>query len=410
MRKDNKGWTPSNETPRLRMAEGAQSLFADDERKRFSLNRDARNTVIMGVSMLAVFVLSVLFTFNLLHPNFSAAWVSQMVIRRMRDIVDLFSGNRLQSGIHFFLCQFVTPMIAGVALGASGACFQGVFRNPIASPTMLGVEAGGSLGATIYALFFYVPPLAMLLRTSYEGYAIELGAMTAWQKYGQYFFVLIGCVVVTMIVMSLLNASGRGRVGMTPMIVGGMVFTGTITSMISMAQFYVMASGGSPMITETVRALQLGTFQNISSPALLLMFSVLVLVPFTAMLVFSARLNVIVLGDQEARVMGVSINRDRYILVMLSALMTAAVVAFCGSINFVGLVVPHFARMASGNDFRRLVPASAFLGGIFMLLAHVLSYMLNGMLNAGSIVSIVGAVVFFVFMTRYRRKGNADWS
>ena len=88
--------------------------------------------------------------------------------------------------------------------------------------------------------------------------------------------------------------------------------------------------------------------------------------------------------------------------------MTAAVVAFCGAISFIGLIAPHFARMVAGNDFRCLVPASAFLGGIFMLLACDLSYMMNGMLNAGNIVNITGAAFFLVFMTRYRRKGNAD--
>ena len=384
--------------------------FDAAERKRFSIGRDARNTMLLGVAMLIILVLSTLFTVNLLHPDLSAAWMSRMIIRRMRDIVDLFSGNHLQSGINFFLCQFVCPMLAGIALGASGACFQGIFRNPIASPTMLGVEAGGTLGSTIYVLFFYVPPLASLLGATYEGYVIELGAMTIWQKYAQYFSVLIGCVVVVIIVMSLTKASGRGRVGMTPMMVGGMVFTGTITSIISLAQFYIMTVGGDPLIRDTVRSLQLGTFQNISTPMLLLIFSVFILIPFTATIVLSSRLNIIALGDQEARVMGVNINRDRYILVILSALMTAAVVAFCGSINFVGMIFPHFARMAAGADFRRLVPASAFLGGIFMLLAHDISYMLGGILNVGVIVSIIGAIVFTVFMTRYRRKGNADWS
>ena len=79
----------NNETPRLRMKRGA-ALFRDEEQKRFSLNRDTRNTLIAGIAMLVVFVLSVLLVFNLLHPNLSAAWVAQGVARRVRDIVDLF--------------------------------------------------------------------------------------------------------------------------------------------------------------------------------------------------------------------------------------------------------------------------------------------------------------------------------
>jgi iron complex transport system permease protein len=389
---------------------GGAVLFREEEQKRFSLRRDTRNTLIAGLAMLVVFVLSVLLVFNLLHPNLSAAWISQGVARRVRDMVDLFSGNRLESGIHFFLCQFICPMLAGIALAASGACFQGIFRNPMASPTMLGVESGGSLGALAYALFFYAPPLSGLLTATYEGYAMEYGAMTIGQKYGQYFFVLAGCVVIVIVVMSITKAAGRGRISTVPMMVGGTVFTGTITSLITMVQYYLTIRGGNPMIISVAQSLQLGSFQNISTPWLLLCFSVPVFLPFIALVILSPRLNVISLGEEEARLLGVDTGRDRMLLVMLSTLMTAAVVAFCGAISFIGLIAPHFARMAVGNDFRRLVPASAFVGGIFMLLACDLSYMINGILNAGNIVNVTGAAFFLIFMTRYRRKGHADWA
>jgi len=398
-----------NEAPRLSLSHGDGS-FREEEDRRFSMRRDTRNTIICGAAMIVIFILSVFLVFNLLSPTFSTAQVYQGAAIRIRDMVDLLSGNRLESGIHFFLCTFICPMIAGIGLAASGACFQGIFRNPMASPTMLGVESGGSLGAMVYALFFYQPPLSGLLSASYEGYSIEYGAMTALQKYGQYFFVLLGCVSMVIIVLLITKSSGRGRISTVPMMVGGAVFTGAITSLITMAQYYLTIKGGDQTLIATIQSLQLGQFTNISAPLLLVCFSIPVILPFILLLILSPRLNVISLGEEDARLLGVNTGRDRLILIMLATLMTAAIIAFCGAIGFVGMVAPHFARMFAGSDFRRLVPASAFLGGIFLLVACDLSYMLGGFLNAGNIVNIGGGAIFMLFMTRYRRKGNADWA
>ena len=126
------------------------------------------------------------------------------------------------------------------------------------------------------------------------------------------------------------------------------------------------------------------------------------------LMLMCGRLNLIAFGEEEARMMGVDLGLERTVIVLLSTVMTAAVVAFCGAISFVGLIVPHLARHVAGNDFRRLTPACAFLGGLFLLLAFDLSYMLNYVVNAGLIVNVAGGGIFLISMIRYRRRGHAD--
>lgn len=108
--------------------------------------------------------------------------------------------------------------------------------------------------------------------------------------------------------------------------------------------------------------------------------------------------------------MGVNVGRDRLIMIILTTIMTGTTIAFCGQISFIGLMVPQFARFFVGTNYKYLLPASAFLGGIFMLLAFDIYYTLNFAFTVGTYVNAVGSIAFLIFMIRYRRKGHADWT
>lgn len=393
----------------LHMEQDEARLFRNTEKKRVSFSYGRRRAILCGVALAVLYVLSVFFTVNLFNGNLSLAWVAKHALRRAADIVDLLTGSHLQSGIHFWLCQFTTPVVAGMALAVSGACFQALFHNPMASPTMLGVEAGGTLGATIYVTLFYAPMLSGLLAPSYEGYALEYHAMTVWQKYGQCFTTFAGCLTVVLVVMLLVKVLGRGKIRTVPLIICGTIFSSSVSSLLNVILYYESVSGGNPMIITEIQSMQAGSFQSISTPLLLACFAVPALLPMALLLPLSGRLNILAFGEEEARLLGVNTGGERFALILLSTLMTAAVVAFCGAISFVGLIIPHVARYIAGSDFRHLVPASAFLGGIFLLLAYDLSYMLNGLLDAGAIINVCGGVIFVVFMARYRRRGHGQF-
>ena len=400
----------ADEHIRVKSYDEPESMFTRDNGSEYKISKQTKRVWMLFIILLVLLVASILLLGNVLYPNFSLAWVADYVRRRINDIVDLLAGNHLQSGILYFVCQFIAPVLAGMALAVSGSGFQAVFHNPMASPTMLGVQAGGTMGATIFALFFYKPMLATLLSYSYADYAYEYNSMSIWQKYGQYFFVLAGCVTVVLVVMLISKLSGRGRISTVPLMIGGTIFSTSISSIINMIQYYETIAGGNAMVIAQIQTMQAGAFQNILEPELLLCFMVPVLVPMVIIFLLRSRLNIIAFGDQQARLMGMNVGRERLVFVLLSTIMTAAVVAFCGNISFVGLVVPHFARQIVGNDFKHLIPASACLGGIFMLAAYDISYMLNSYLNVGVVVGIVGGIIFTVTMTVYRRRGNADWA
>lgn len=383
-----------------------EPIFGELEERRVSFSPEVRRVILSGAAMIVLYVLSILLTINLFTGNLSLAWLAKHILRRVEDIIDLFTGNHLQSGIHFWLCQFAAPVVAGMALGASGACFQALFRNPMASPTMLGVETGGTLGAAIYLLLFYTPSLSGLLQASYEGYAFEYHAMSLLQKYGQYFSVFCGCILVVLVVLALVKIAGHGKISTVPLMIGGTLFTSSSSAVLNVLLYYEEITGSDPTIISELQAMQAGAFRFITSPVMLGCFAALALLPLPVLLPLSGRLNILAFGEDEARLLGVSTGGERFAFILLSTVMTAAVVAFCGAISFLGLIVPHVARYLVGSDFRKILPESAFLGGIFLLLAVDLSYMLNGYIDPGLIVNTIGGFVFMVYMTKYRRNGH----
>ena len=391
---------------RLNMEREEEQLFRSEERRRVHFSRERRRVLLCGAALAVLYVLSVLLTVNLYNGNLSLAWLAKHLLRRTADIVDLLTGSHLQSGIHFWLCQFATAAVAGMALAVSGACFQALFHNPMASPTMLGIEAGGTLGAAIYLMLFYTPMLSGFLSASYEGYALEYHTMTVWQRYGQYFTVFAGCITVVLAVMLLVKVVGRGKISTVPLMIGGTIFTTSVSSILNVLLYYESTSGGSTMIIAELQAMQMGSFMPIATPALLACFAVPALLPMAVIFPLSGRLNILAFGEDEARLLGVSTGGERFVLILLSTIMTAAVIAFCGAVSFIGLIIPHIARYLVGSNFRHLVPASAFLGGIFLLLAFDLSYLFNGYLDAGAITNLAGGLIFVVLMTRYRRRGH----
>lgn len=365
------------------------------------------------IFMVAALILSFLLVSDFTAQDYSIAYAAKYAIRRVNDLVDLFAGNHVQTAIHSFLFQFLCAVLAGIALSVAGACFQGVFQNPMASPTMLGVQSGGTLGGTIYVMFFYTPMLSTILAAgsgnAYEIYAAEYHAMSLFQKFGQYFFTLGGCVAVVFIVMLMAKVAGRGRISTVPLMVGGTIFSSCVSNIVNLLQYYLSVSGADETLTETVQSLQSGTFEPIIQPFLMLSFFITAFIPLIFSVAGTHKLNVLTFGEEEARAMGISVQNTRIYYVIVSTFLTASVIAFAGNINFIGLIVPHFARLIVGNDFKYLVPASAFLGGIFMLLAWDASYMTGFVVNTGMIVSVAGSAIFTVFMIRYRRQGHADW-
>lgn len=273
------------------------------------------------------------------------------------------------------LPRILAAMLVGSALSVSGAAYQGMFRNPMVSPDILGVSAGASFGAA----------LAMLL--SLGSVAMQLCA----------FGTGLTAVGITYAIGALFAKKGDS---VLVMILGGIIIGTLFTSFVSIIKFVADPYNTLPAITFWL----MGSLATISMSDLrVASFPIL-----TGMAVLCAlrwNLNVMSFGDEEARAMGVRTGALRFTVVVCATLMTAAAVSISGVIGLVGLIVPHLARLLVGPNYTHLVPVSIVLGALFLLGVDDLARVMFAVeIPLGIVTSIIGAP-FFLFLLFNTRKG-----
>ncbi len=274
------------------------------------------------------------------------------------------------------LPEVLLALGAGAALGASGASLQGVFRNPLADPFLLGISSGGTVGAAFVFVFQVdvpqqdlVLPLFAFLGSLATGAVILLAARS---RFGSVETLLLTGVALSSFLSSvlslllLLNPTGSLQV-----------------------DFWLLGNIGSG--TWPVDGIVLGT----------------VLITGTLLALQGRELNLLQLGNDVAQSLGVDARRVRMRLILLTSLTTAVAVAFTGVIGFVGLVSPHIVRRLFGTDYRLVVPGSAIIGGAFLLGARDLSLWVfpSSVLPIGIFTAFAGAP-FFAYLL-YRRRAGA---
>jgi len=274
------------------------------------------------------------------------------------------------------LPRAVLAGLVGATLAYSGATYQGIFRNPLAEPYLLGVAAGAGLGATIVIISpvaYSFGPLSPVPAAAFAG-AIAAVAVT-------YLLARVGPLVP-----------------ITTLILAGVAVGSIATAVIS----YLMLTHEER--TLSVLSWLLGGFGTASWERVWL------LLPYAAMgglllLPFGRTLNVLQLDEEQARQLGVNVEAVKVSLLAVASLATAAAVAVSGIIGFVGLVVPHVARLLWGPDYRRLLPLSAMLGASFLILADLLARSLAPPheMPVGIITAFVGAPFFLYLLRRQRR-------
>jgi iron complex transport system permease protein len=262
--------------------------------------------------------------------------------------------------------------ITGAALAAAGASYQGLFRNPLADPYLVGVAAGAGLGATL-ALVFNLPN--SYLGLSAVPIAAFLGALLT-----------VGLVVLSAQV-------GRTMPVSTTLLAGVAIgaFASAFTTLIMLS---------SPDGLRRSFNWLLGGYAGGGWQSVLIVLPHLV-VGLAAVQLNARALNVLQLDEDQARQLGVNVERVKLTLVVAATLMTSAVVAFGGLIGFVGLIVPHSLRLLGGPDYRRLIPLSAIGGAAFLILADLVARTIVAPqeLPVGVVTAIAGAP-FFVFLLR----------
>ncbi len=393
---------------RLNIQQQDERQYSSREAARLTVGHEGKVLIILGVLLVLLFLFSLLFLLNVTYRTPSAAWLIENARIRMQGVFDLLTGSHAESGTKFMIVQFLSIVLSGGALAASGALYQGVFHNPMASPTLLGVQSGGSFGMTVYSLYFLTPGAIQVVE--YEEVQTMIDGQTILQRYEGQLFVFAGCLLAVVVVVGIARLAGHGKVNTVALLLGGSVFSSLISTLTNAMQLTGSAYHAGSAAEGAATSLMKTTFGSISSPSILAMMGIPILISMVLVILMSGRINLIVFGETEAKTAGVNVERDRTILILLSTLLTSSVIAFCGQAAFIGLISAVLARRLTGPDYRYLLPASIFLGGIILLIAYDACYAVGFDVDAGSMAGILGGIIFLVMITVNRRRHNADWA
>lgn len=271
--------------------------------------------------------------------------------------------------------RILAAILVGVALAGAGAAYQGLFRNPLVAPDILGVSTGAGLGAVL-GIFLSLPVAGIQLLAFFGG---------------------LGTVSLVYVVAK----SVGGRDPVLVLVLSGVVIGALAGALISLLKVLADPYDQLPAIVFWL----LGSLAGIKAGDLMgaVPFALAGLVP---LILLRWRMNVMALGDEEAHSLGVDARRLRLILIFCATLMTASVVAIAGVIGWVGLVIPHIARMLVGPNFVRLLPVTLLLGASFLLMVDTLARTLTPTeVPIGIVTALVGAP-FFIFLLA---RGGRAW-
>jgi iron complex transport system permease protein len=288
-------------------------------------------------------------------------------------------GRDNQGTIEAVLFNIRLPRVAaagfvGAALAAAGAAYQSLFRNPLVSPDILGVSTGAGLGAVIGILLGL--PVVMIQALGFAG----------------------GLATVT--IVAALARMLRGGGDVLVLVLAGIVVGALAGAAISLVKVLADPFDQLPAITFWLLGSLAGVKANDVAVTMLI-----VLLGLAPLFLLRWRIGVLSLGDDEARALGVEVGRLRSIVIASATLVTASVVAISGVIGWVGLMVPHMARLLVGPRFDRLLPAAVLLGASFMICVDTLARSAARIeIPLGVLTAVIGGPVFVWLLARNRRK------
>ncbi|MFF8188256.1 FecCD family ABC transporter permease [Microbacterium sp. NPDC016588] len=276
------------------------------------------------------------------------------------------------------LPRILMAVLVGATLATAGVVMQGVFRNPLAEPGVIGISSGAAVGASasiVFGLGFLGP--------------LTLPALA-----------FAGGLVATVIVYVSARSDGRTEVVT-------LVLTGIAVNAVGGAAIALFTYLGSTQQREQIVFWQLGSL-NGTRWGDLAVVAPLAVVGIAVCLFFAGSLDLLALGERQAEHLGVRVERLRVVAIVVIALLTCAAVAFCGIIGFVGLVVPHLMRMVLGPGHRLLLPASALGGAVLLLAADLVARtaVSGSELPIGMLTALIGGPFFFWLLRRTRRRSG----
>ena len=337
--------------------------------------RKFRMPLAVGIAAVAL-VAIVIVAFTVGQYPVSLGELARLLWARLAGGAGAGASATIAETVIFDVCgpRVLAALLVGGALAASGAAYQTLLRNPLVSPDILGVSAGAALGAVL-AIFLSLNIWAI------QGFAFGFGLLAVAAAY-------------------VIAASLRGHDPILVLVLAGVVLGSLLGACIALVKYLADPYNQLPAITYWL----LGNLASASVEDVRTSL-VPVLVGLVALWLVRWRITVLSLGDEEAASLGVSAGRIRALVIGAATLVTAAVVSISGIIGWIGLVVPHVARMLVGPDFRVLFPVSVLLGSAFLLGVDTLARTVARIeIPLGVLTAFVGTPIFVWLLATTRRR------
>jgi len=342
-----------------------------------------RNRLVLVLLLLGGGLVAALFLANAFGAvNVPLPDILKMVLNKLA-VFDFPSTWRVVDETIIFqirLPRVISGALVGAALATAGVLFQGLLRNPMADPYIIGTSAGAALGATV----------AMMLPVNLVFLGFGLVPMAAFG----------GALVTVILVYNLARVGGK-----TPII--SMLLAGFVVSSLLAAvmMFLVSISGRLNLNLQSVYSFLMGNI-SVTSWGQLAVIAPLVIGGIIGARFFAFHLNAFSLGEEGAAYVGIEVEKDKIRILALGSLLTATAVSISGLVGFVGLVVPHAVRLSLGPDHRLLLPASALAGAGFLIIADLVARIILAPMEipVGVITAIIGAPFFLYLLRRTRRE------
>lgn len=305
----------------------------------------------------------------------------------------LFTGNSTKETwnlivIESRLPQAIAAVLSGAALSVSGLQMQTLFKNPLAGPYILGISSGAGLGVAIF-----------IMGLSFLG--ISTTNITLSSGIGTIIASILGSTLVLLILLAVIN---RLKDIMTVLILGIMIGS-IITALIGIIQYFSYDAQLKSFIMWTM-----GNLSSVTNQQIIILLPV-VLIGLLMSFAMSKALNAYLLGEDYAKSLGINIKKSRLYIICITSLLTGSITAFCGPIGFIGIIVPHIARMFSNTyDHKTLVPLSILIGINILLLADIISQLptMSQNLPINSITSLIGIPFIIWIIFKNKRIANLN--
>ena len=297
------------------------------------------------------------------------------------DLADINSFNQIHNTvlINIRFPRMILAILVGVGLGTSGAILQGLFRNPLVDPGFIGVSSGAAVGAMIAIMF------SSIISSYLNPFLLPVLAMS-------------GAFITTILIYKMSKISNKTNIMV--MLLSGIAINALAGAIIG---FFVSISTDAELRSFTFWTL--GGLDSANWQLVAIMF-LIIMSSYCIIHSFIDRMDVFMLGDSEAQHLGIDIEKLKKTIILISSIMVGISVSFCGMIGFIGLVTPHLIRLFIGPNHKYLIPGSALLGAVILLVSDLISktIMSPAQLPIGVVTSAIGAPFFIWLIINQKRR------